>query len=126
MIMKVMSVAPSIAPAAEQHFARADPEDQHRDRRADRSRSSAARATAMRVMRTMPASSGGSPRVKRCVLVRLAAERLHEPHAAHDFLQHARDLAVVAAQAAMSLAQLAQHRLQREREQRRDDERDEA
>ena len=63
----------------------------------------------------------GEPRV----LVRLAAERLHEPHAAHRLLQHARDLAVVAAQPAVPLAQLSQHRLQCQREERRDDERDE-
>ena len=59
------------------------------------------------------------------VLVRLAPERLHEPNAAHRLLEDARDLAVVAPQAPVALAQLAQHGLQRESEQRRDHQRDE-
>ena len=58
------------------------------------------------------------------VLVRLAAKGFDEAHSAHDLLEDAGDLAVVAAQAAMAGAQPSKDRLKGERQEWRDDERD--
>ena len=62
---------------------------------------------------------------KPALLVRLGTERLDEPNAGHRFLQHARHLAVVVAEAAIAATQPLEQGLQRANDERRDDERDE-
>ena len=57
------------------------------------------------------------------VLVALTAERLHQSHAAHDFLEHAGRLAEILARLDDSRGAELEHRLERKRKDRRDDER---
>ena len=121
-IMNVMSVAPSMLPPL--RTARADPENEHGDRRADH--------FGQRLREKRDARDANHPLripmtrlAEALVLVRLAAERFHEAHPGDDLLQHARDLAVVVAKAPVAATQLPQEWLERRRENRRHDERDE-
>ena len=96
------------------HHSRADPENRDGDRRADGLGDRLREHRETRHAHHAACVTAAALAEAR-FLVRLAAERLHEPDAAHRLLNDGRHLAVLVAQASVALAELAQQRLQQRR-----------